>query len=44
MQSKLDAVFGSGKITVGVNADRLTFNTDSTNTLLLEAVYAVKNG
>jgi flagellar hook-associated protein 2 len=39
LQSKLDTVFGSGKITVGVSTDRLTFNTDSTNTLLLEAVY-----
>jgi flagellar hook-associated protein 2 len=38
LQGKLDAVFGSGKITVGVDAGRLTFSTDSTNTLLLEAV------
>lgn len=38
LQNKLDAAFGSGKVTVGVNADRLTFNTESTNTVLFEAV------
>ncbi|MGE5613323.1 MAG: flagellar filament capping protein FliD [Bacillota bacterium] len=38
LQSKLDAVFGSGKIAVGANSDRLTFSTESTNILLLEAV------
>jgi flagellar hook-associated protein 2 len=38
LQNKLDAAFGSGKITVGVNADRLTFTTETTNTVLLEAV------
>lgn len=38
LQNKLDAAFGSGKITVGVNEDRLTFSTESTNTILFEAV------
>lgn len=38
LQGKLDTAFGSGKITVGVNVDKLTFATSNTNTLSLSAV------
>jgi len=32
LQKKLDAAFGTGKINVGINVDKLTFATDGTNT------------
>ncbi len=35
LQNKLDSAFGAGKITVGVNVDKLTFATSNTNTLKL---------
>ncbi len=35
IQSKIDTAFGSGKITVGTNTDKLTFATNNTNTLSL---------
>lgn len=42
IQEKLDAAFGTGKITVGkdaVGGDQLTFATNSTNTLSISAAY-----
>lgn len=38
LQNKLNAAFGSGKITVGVDSGALTFDTDSTNSLSFIAV------
>jgi flagellar hook-associated protein 2 len=48
LDSKLTALFGAGKITVGkdVDGDQLTFATSSTNTLSFSAAYAssIENG
>jgi flagellar hook-associated protein 2 len=33
IQGKLDSIFGSGKITIGISTDKLTFTTSNTNTL-----------
>jgi flagellar hook-associated protein 2 len=40
LQAKIDAAFGSGKVTVGKDAsDKLTFNTSNTNTLSIGYAY-----
>ncbi|WP_432662707.1 flagellar filament capping protein FliD [Wukongibacter baidiensis] len=43
LQTKIDAEFGNGKITVGVNGDKLTFSTAST-TDKVEVDYAYNEG
>jgi len=38
LQDKLNTAFGTGKITVGIDSDKLTFDTESTNSLSFAAV------
>jgi len=39
LQGEIDTAFGASKITVGKNVDKLTFSTDSTNTLEIDYAY-----